>query len=146
MSKLATNEDRIAFLNAKAEEVAQREVDALVIDFDQALAEQAKKPIKVKFNGAVYQVPDQMPFKFAMFYFRHCHKKSQGQTVIEVPEEKMTEFIQLMFGQKFLDAIEETDVPVNFVFDTIAARIMARWGYETKGKGNPSKNVQTPGS
>ena len=144
--KLVSNEERVAYLNTKAQEICQREEDELVLDFDQALAEKAEKPIKVKFQGKVYNVPAQMPFNFAMFFFRNCYKKISGRTQIQVPEEKLAQFVELMFGKEFLSVVEKTSVPMNFVFDTIAQSIMAKWGYATQPAGGEVKNAQTPGS
>ena len=138
--KVVSNEERVAFLNAKAEEICKREEDELVLDFDQALAEKAQKPIKVRFQGKVYNVPAQMPFNFAMFFFRNCYKKVGGNMQVQVPEEKLPQFVELMFGKEFLNTVENTDVPMNFVFETIAQSIMAKWGYETQPAGGEAKN------
>lgn len=146
--KSKTNEERIAYLNAKTQELVEREEEELVLDFDQALEEKEQKPIKVKFQGKIYEVPSQMPFNFAMFFFRNCYKKVGGKVRIEIPEGMMVKFIELMFGEEFTKAVEGANVSVNFVLETMAMRVLDGWGYrmkEREGKVH-EKNVQIPGS
>lgn len=146
MSNLATNEDRILFLDQKAKELQEVQQENLVADYDAALKEYEtkNKPHLIKFSGEVFEMPNEMPFKFATFYFRHCVKKVAGKTQMEVPEDKLYEFIELMFGRRFLDVLEKSDAGMNFVFRRIVPDIMKMWGQDVDTKeGKNAKNEMT---
>ncbi len=133
--KLTTNEDRIAFLNAKTEELSVQQEEELVADYDAALKEyqEKNKPHKVKFKGKVFDVPRSIPFAFSLFYMRNCIKKENGATIFFIPDDKQGEFLEKMFGPKFLAVLEESDdVELNFIFSTLVADIMGKWGYNIK--------------
>ncbi|GIN18194.1 hypothetical protein J32TS2_35500 [Shouchella clausii] len=136
--------DRLQLLNEKAEELAQIQQEQLVADYDDALAELAneQKHQYVKFAGEYFQIPTEMPFQFATFYFRHCVQKVRGKTQMAVPEEKMYEFIELMLGKEFLAHLEQSKAGVNFVFKHIVPDIMKLWGYDVKGSGAQSAAAQ----
>lgn len=141
---LATNEDRILFLDQKAAELQQVQQEDLVADYDEALREyeNQNKPHYVKFAGEVFAVPREMPFNFAAFYFRHCIRKVRGKTEMVVPEDKLYEFIELMFGREFLSVLERSDVGMNFVFERIVPDIMKMWGHDVNAE-KKQKNVKT---
>jgi len=146
-NQLQTNEDRILFLEDKAHEIQQVQQEELTADYDAALKEYEtkNKPHLIKFAGEIFEIPREMPFKFATFYFRHCVKKVAGKTQMQVPEDKLYEFIELMFGKKFLYTLEKSDAGMNFVFQKIVPDIMKMWGHDidTSKQRKQQKNVRT---
>lgn len=126
-----TNEERMALLNAKTEEVALNQEEQLVADYDAALEEfhRENKPFKVKFKGKVFNIPSSMPFSFGMFYMRHCVQKINGVTQFIIPEELIGEFIEKMFGPTFLAEIDDDTTELAFIMEKIIPDIMDKWGY-----------------
>ncbi|GAK03124.1 hypothetical protein JCM19037_1417 [Geomicrobium sp. JCM 19037] len=150
------NAEKLHYLNEKADEISQIQQESLAADYDVALKEynEKDKPKVVKFNNEYFPVAKEMPFKFATFYFRHCVRKVQGKTQMEVPEDRMYEFIELMFGEKFLSSLERSEAGINFVFQHIVPDIMGMWGHDVDtGQGGKAqisgnggaKNGMTPG-
>lgn len=132
VNKLSTNEEKIAFLNTKTEELSQHQEQELVVDYDEALEEyQAQnKPYKIKFKGTIFNIPRSMPFSFGLFYMRYCIKKRDGKTIFEIPDDKLSEFIEKMFGKEFLDILDQSkDLELNFVVGRLIPDIMNNWGY-----------------
>ncbi|MFA7215376.1 MAG: hypothetical protein WC187_04955 [Bacillota bacterium] len=130
--KLLTNEQKIAFLNNKTEELSNMQEQELVMDYDEALREyqEENKPYKIKFKGRVFDVPRSMPFSFGLFYMRHCIKKVKGKTVFEIPDDRMSEFIEKMFGAEFLEMLDQSaDIEMHFVISKLIPDIMNNWGY-----------------
>lgn len=127
--------------NALAVEAEMQEAD-LLVDFDKIIDEKSKKPLVIKFQEKLYQVPADMPFSFAMFFFRHCFKKKNGVQTISCPEDKLGTFIELMFGQSFLNALENAKnikVGLNFVMEELSPKILREWGYDTTKSSHISK-------
>nr|WP_206698958.1 hypothetical protein [Shouchella lehensis] len=137
-------EERLELLDQKVEELAEIQQEQLVADYDDALAEQLneQKHQYVKFAGEYFEIPTEMPFQFATFYFRYCVQKVKGKTQMSVPEEKMYEFIELMLGKAFLSHLEQSKAGVNFVFQHIVPDIMKLWGYDVKGTSAQSSKTQ----
>ncbi|WP_054705377.1 hypothetical protein [Bacillus sp. JCM 19041] len=135
---------RLELLDQKAEELSTIQQEQLVADYDDALAEQLneQKHQYVKFSGEYFEIPTEMPFQFATFYFRYCVQKVKGKTKMAVPEEKMYEFIELMLGKDFLAHLEQSKAGVNFVFKHIVPDIMKLWGYDVKGSQSQSGAAQ----
>lgn len=132
VNKLSTNEEKVAFLNAKTEELSQQQEQELIVDYDDALKEyqEQNRPYKIKFKGKTFNVPHSMPFSFGLFYMRHCIKKREGKTVFEIPDERLSEFIEKMFGKEFLNTLDQsTDIDLDFVIGRLIPDIMSRWGY-----------------
>src|SRR4030042_58829 len=77
--KLKSNEEREAFLEEKFEQIQEEQEAGLLLDFDKAIEEKQAKPFTIKILGKFYNIPKQMPFKFATFFFRHCYKKVNGK-------------------------------------------------------------------
>ncbi|OFW61774.1 MAG: hypothetical protein A2Z35_05955 [Actinobacteria bacterium RBG_19FT_COMBO_36_27] len=140
--KLKSNEEREAFLEEKFEQIQEEQEAGLLLDFDKAIEEKQAKPFTIKILGKFYNIPKQMPFKFATFFFRHCYKKVNGKLTVDVPEEKLFLFIQLMFGNEMLVALEHSNVSVEDVFDTLALEILSKWGYDIKGKKGNAANTE----
>lgn len=137
--KFQSNKDREKFLDEKFEEIQEAQEADLLLDFDKAVEEAKEKPYKIKFLGNYYDIPRQMPFNFATFFFRNCYKKVKGNITVEVPDEKLYLFIQLMFGNEFLRALENNRkrISIDVVFEKLAVTILNKWGYgvnSTKNK------------
>ena len=146
IKKSATNDERIAYLNSKVEELSELQEQELVTDYDAALKEYKTKnvPYKVRFKGKIYEVPMTMPFSFSMFYMRYCIVKENGKTIFKIPDNLIGAFIEKMFGTSFLQALHENDdIELNFILGTIVPDVFEKWGYGIKTSG---KNAQTPGS
>lgn len=124
--------------NAIENEKALQEQE-LLIDFDAAIKEKEEKPFNVKFMDSIYKIPSQMPFSFSMFFFRNCYKKYKGKEIIDVPEDKIDEFIELLLGKEFLKKAEKSNVSLMFIMDTVASKIMNKWGYDIKSNTNQKK-------
>lgn len=138
-----SNEERLQMLADKTEELAEEQEKNLVTDYDKALKEykEKNKSYQVKFKGNVYEVPASMPFKFGLFYMRNCIKKIDGKTLFVVPDDKLDEFIILMFGRTFLESLQEDDqVELNFIIKVLIPDIMDKWGYNVSSKEEVGKN------
>lgn len=135
-----TDAEKISFLNKKVDEEAQEQEENLVADYDAVLREykEQNKPYYVKFKGKRFAIPHSMPFNFGLFYMRNCIKKRQGKTMFEIPEDKLSEFIEKMFGTEFLETLNQSDdVELEFVLGRLIPDIFEKWGYDIK---NPQKN------
>jgi len=142
LSNLATNEERIAFLNEKAKELQVKQQEELVGDYDAALEEyrKKKKPHVIKFLGRKYTVPASAPFNFMTFWLRHCMKKRDGRLIVEIPDDRLLEFLQLMFGVEFVQDIEAEGIEFEFIWNHIALDVLALWGiWRQSGGGNAEK-------
>jgi hypothetical protein len=131
-NKEALNNKRLAFLNEKQDEMAQRQENGLVLDFDQALKEAKHETLTIKLLKESFELPAEMPYSFSMFFLRHCYKKIKGKWVVIMPDDKMTQFLDLMFGQRFLNFLESSknqNISINFVFKKIVPEILDKWGY-----------------
>lgn len=138
-----TREEKIAFLNQKTEEVVAKQEKELITDYDEALNEYKlkNKSHKIKFKGKVFDVPSSMPFSFGMFYLKHCIQKKNGKTIFSIPDDKLDEFIERMFGKKFLLELNASDdVELKFVIGELVPDIMAKWGYGINKDDNIEKN------
>ncbi len=137
------NEKREAYLEEQLQKLSENQEADLLLDFDAAIDEQQEKPYKVKFNDKIFDVPKSMPVGFATFFFRYCYKKVGGKTSLEVPEDRLIQFIELMFGKEMVRAIETSkkSVSIDMVFSTLAMTILDKWGYNIKhnDNSNPSQ-------
>jgi hypothetical protein len=130
------NNERMALLDEKLDELRDEQEKDLLLDFDKAIEEKQGKPYTIKFKNEIYEIPCQMPFNFSTFFFRYCYKKQNGKVIIEVPEDRMIQYIELMFGKKFVNALEKSTVTVDMVFDDLSTTILGKWGYGIDKKSN----------
>jgi hypothetical protein len=145
MDKQSLNKERIAFLNSKTEELAEKQEEELITNYDEALNEykNKSKPHKIKFKGRIFEIPRSMPFSFSMFYMKYCITRQGGKTIFSIPEERVNEFIEKMFGKGFLKTLNHSDdVDMDFILSVLIPDIFDKWGYGIK---TPEKNAQTPG-
>ena len=147
-NNLNNNADRIKFLNEKQEEITERQSNNLVLDFDQALKEENKQKIEIKLLGRTYFLPKKMPFNFSTFFLRNCYKKIKGQWTVVMDDDKIMPFIELMFGKKFIENLEnsrDNRISMMFVYEKIVPKILDQWGYnmDTSKSGHISeKKIQ----
>lgn len=133
--RFKNNAERIAYLNKKHEEIKTNQENDLVLDFDNALEEEKKKvgKIIINFMGKSFELPKKMPFNFSTFFLRNCYKKIKNEWVVIFPEDKVLEYLELMFGKVFIDTLNNAknrDVSIDFVFKNIVPSIMKEWGYK----------------
>ena len=141
------DQDKLKYLDNKFNEIKRNEEKDLVIDFDKAVEEHYNKSqkLKVKFMGKYYEVPSEMSFNFAMFFFRNCMRTDDqtGKTIFDIPDSKIQEFIERMFGSDFLEALESCNnhkVTMSFVFKNLSMEILEKWGYKINPE-NENKNL-----
>ena len=149
-TKSQKSAENIARLNNAHKQLIDEQEHQLLVDFDAAYEEwKAKdKPLTVKFKGKIYSVPRRQPFAYSLFISRHTkrkydHKLKREVPQLFIPEDKAEEYVRLMFGEEFLQAMKASDVEVDFVMDKIAPEIHKIWQGEQITEG---KNAQTPGS
>src|SRR4030066_187585 len=123
------NDKRESYLNDQLKILVDHQEAELLLDFDAAMEEVEGQPYKVKFNNKIYDVPREMPLGFATFFFRYCYKKNNGKVILEMPEDRMMQFIELMFGKEKRRALEisKKAVSIDLVFNKLAGTILATW-------------------
>lgn len=139
MKNFKNNDERTKYLDEQLEEIQETQEEELLIDFDKAIEELEEKPYHIKFINKIYEVPRKMPFEFATFFFRYCYKKVKGKVMIDVPDDKLYQFIQLMFGNEMITALETNSkrcINVDMVFDKLALKILDKWGYGVQKRQN----------
>jgi hypothetical protein len=127
------NAERIDYLNRKHEEITNRQEGELLLDFDKALDEENVKLLKIKFMGKVFELPAEMPFSFSTFFMRYCLKKKGDKILFDIPENRIIEFINQMFGNEFVNCLNKTKdkrISSIFVFRKIVPQIMKKWGQD----------------
>lgn len=123
-----TNEEIKQRLQESVQEDRQKQQERLVIDFDEAVAEERAKAIDVRFDGAVYQLPPNAPAWLPLFINRHSKNGV-------LPDEYNLELIERLLGKEFADKI--VDGGNNFVsFESVNKRIlepvMKEWGLDAE--------------
>lgn len=151
IDKEALSRNNLVLLERAQEQMTAEQEADLASDYDAAYDEwkNKQKPYLVKFLGRVFKVPRNQPFAYALFISKHTKKrydKEKGREVVElvVPDHLGEEYIRLMLGEEFVEALSKSDVDIGYVFQHIVPDIHAMW----QGFKKPAdlKNVQTPGS
>lgn len=145
MGKFKNNAERIRYLNQKEEEIADRQENNLVLDFDQAIKDENIKKIEIKLLGKTYFLPHKMPFNFSTFFLRNCYKKVKGEWTIIMEDDKVPVFLRLMFGDYFIKNIENSGdnrISLEFVMAKIVPQVMKAWGYDMEGSPERIKDTQ----
>jgi len=119
----------------------------LILDFDAAMAEEkaSSKKIVIKFLNEEFVLPAKIPFNFSVFFLRYCYKKINGTFTIVMPEDKLIQYIELMFGKEFLNKLERNRDPYlsfMFVFTEIVPKVMKEWGYDINVDPEKIKSIQ----
>lgn len=144
-NRFKNNEDRIKYLNEKEQEMIKDQEAELFIDFDKAIQENKKKSIIVNFLNKNYYLPIKMPFNFSTFFLRNCLTKEKGVTLVDIPDDKVLEFIKLMFGEVFFKSLEDSKdsgISLSLVFDKLVPPILKQWGYDTTKDKNIEKKTK----
>lgn len=129
-----SNLAKMELLDQKLEDERQDQEDRLLVDFDKVISEVTSKPFTIKFQSEYYEIPNSMPLDFSMFFYRHALKRKGNEQIIDIEESKISKFIELMLGKKFLYVLERSAGKIGFelVMDQLAAPILEQWGYGTK--------------
>jgi hypothetical protein len=130
MSALSLEDQKtIDFLDRKLDEAIKIEVEENSIDFDRAYEEyqNKNKPIKIKFKGRTFNIPASVPTQFYVFYLRNCIRNENGKQIVDIPTDKMPEFIKLMFGEEFYEFIIQNEIEFEFVIGKMASGILEKW-------------------
>lgn len=127
-------QQRLEALDQAEKEGKQEQEESLVLDFDEARQEYEREhqSIAVKMNGKTFQLPPEIPFPLFTFYQRHCLKKVNGKVMFEVPDDRIMEFLELMFGKDILQEIEDSNMTIPFVMTRVVPGIMEKWGFGGK--------------
>lgn len=145
----------LVVLNRAAVELATKQEEDLIGDYDAAYEEwqSRNRPYYVKFKGKTFEVPRSQPFAYALFISRHTKKvydPVQRRDVVKlvIPDDQAYEYIRLMLGDEFVEALSNSKVEMDFVMNHIAPDIHAKWqgSSGSAGGGQQEKNAQTPGS
>ena len=149
-NRFKNNAERMQYLNDKQDEIAKRQENELILDYDEALKEESSKILKVRINGKFYEVPGKMPFSFSTLLIRKCFKKIDGKQVFTFEDyNTMTEIIEKIFGKKFMHEIDRPtnkNVSLVWLFEKVIPDIMGAWGMpiDTKNS-NIQKKMMTQG-
>ena len=149
-NKFKDNAERMQYLNDKQDEIAKMQEDELVLDYDEALKEEASKTLKIKMNGKVYEAPGKMPFSFSTLLIRKCFKKVNGKQLFSFDDySTMTEIIEKIFGKKFMHEVDKSvnkNISLEWLFRTVIPDIMGKWGMPIDTKdSNIQKKIMTQG-
>lgn len=127
-------------LKEETQKEAKRERSRLIIDFDEAVAEEKSDPIVVKFQGEDFELPANAPAWLPLFINRNMNDGG------EVNDEKNFEMIERLLGEEFASRILESGNFVSFelVNRKILKPVMDHWGLAFED--TTGKNGTTPGS
>lgn len=133
-----SNIAKLELLDQRLEDEKREQEERLLIDFDEVVKEHKSKPFTIRFQEKFYEIPASMPFNFSMFFFRYCLKRKNGKQVIDIPEDKVDRFIELMLGRQFLNSLERSEEAFEFemIMDRLATPILEKWGYGTSKTSN----------
>lgn len=113
-------------LHEEAENWKQKQQDELIIDFDQAVAEERAKAIKVKFEGKAYELPNSTPAWLPLFINKHADENGV------VSDEKNLEMIAALLGKDFAEKVADDKnnfVSFELVNSEILKPVMDEWGF-----------------
>lgn len=138
------NKEREKFLDEKLDELAEKQENDILIDFDAIIEEEKAEALNIKFNNKIYKIPYKMPFSFAMFFFRNCLKTVKGVSQIQVPDELTLDFIEKMFGSEFLKDLEKSKsgFSFNLIFEQFTFKILEKWGLDLNSPDVEKKMAQ----
>jgi len=124
-------------LRRETEKEGIRERKKLIIDFDEAVAEQKADAIEVKFDGQVFKLPSTPPAWLPLF----INRQQNEDGVID--DMKNLEIIERLLGEEFASKILDADNFISFqlVNDRILSPLFNEWGMEMEDE---SGKVKTP--
>lgn len=113
-------------LEEEAEKWKQKQQDDLIIDFDQAVAEQKANAIKVRFEGRTFQLPRSTPAWLPLFINKHADADGV------VSDEKNLEMIEGLLGKEFAEKVADDKnnfISFELVNEQILKPVMEEWGF-----------------
>ena len=115
--------------------------EALVIDFDEAKEEYQKDhpPIKIKFEGKVYEAPESVTTEIMLFII-----ESMDNGVLS--DEQAMKLLPMIFGDEITAAMKKSKAPFPLISEKILEPIMKYWGFDQSKGYVEEKNVTTPDS
>lgn len=125
-------DERLDVLDRALEQGGKEQEQELLVDFDEAYEEYKKKetPLVVKFMGELFEVPRKRPTNVMLFTARN---QKDGM----LPDDKYYEMLEMILGKRFIQRLEETNAPLDFVTETVMNPITEKWG--VKGTGYKKK-------
>lgn len=116
-------EKRQKFLDQKAEQVAESKKEELLVDFDEAYQEYKNKevPLVVRFMGEKFEVPRKRPVGVTVWTAR---KQTEGA----ISDDQYYTLLQKIFGERFIQKMEECDAPLEFVTKNVMEPLYKKWG------------------
>lgn len=132
-----TNEQ---ILNDAFEAGRRKQLDELVIDFDQAIESQRKKAIKIKYKGKMYTIPHETPQWYMNIIARKLHETrsldfsqmSEEEIIekLEVNDREHDEIFRRLFGDEFVDAyLSDNMVSRKVLTESLLNPILIKWGW-----------------
>lgn len=127
-------------LNEETKKEAKKERKRLIIDFDEAVAEEKAEPVIVKFQGEEFKLPANAPAWLPLFINRN--QNDDGV----VGDEANFELIERLLGEEFAQRILDAGNFVSFelVNSKILEPVMNHWGLAFEDA--TGKNGKTPDS
>lgn len=137
------NNERIRYLDQKQDEIAKRQGNELILDYDEALKEETKKDLKIKINNKYYNVPSTVPLSFSTYFLRNCYKRINGkETFVFNDQKQMMVIIDRIFGKSLIYDLEKSNnrnISLTFIFERIIPDVMKYWGISVDTK---TSNIQ----
>nr|BDD43945.1 hypothetical protein 9 [bacterium] len=123
-----TKEAQVQALNEATEKGRIQERKRLIIDFDKAVEEVKDNTVLVKFQDHEFELPDEAPAWLPLFIARRSNEDGV------ISDTDNLELIAKLLGNKFADAIVESDsnISFNLVNEKVLMPIMAHWGFGTE--------------
>lgn len=132
-----TNEQ---ILNDAFEAGRRKQLEELVIDFDQAIESQRKKAIKIKYKGKMYAIPHETPQWYMNIIARKLHETrsldfsqmSEEEIIekLEVNDREHDEIFRRLFGDEFVDAyLSDNMVSRKVLTEDLLNPILVKWGW-----------------
>lgn len=128
-------------LDEEAEKWKEKQQADLIIDFDEAVAEERAKAILVKFQGQEYELPRKAPAWLPLFINRHMNESG------EIGDQDNLKMIAGLLGKEFADTItseQNNFVSLDSVNEKILKPVMKKWGFS--GFSDTTKKETTPES
>lgn len=113
-------------LHEEANRWKEKQQEELIIDFDQAVAEEKANAIKVKFQSKVYELPKSTPAWLPLFINKHADENGV------VSDTKNLEMISALLGKDFAAKVADDKnnfVSFELVNDRILKPVMDEWGF-----------------
>lgn len=119
---------RLDFIDEALEKEGQKQEEELLVDFDEAYEEYKRKevPLVIKFMGETFEVPRKRPMNVMLFTARN---QKDGM----LSDDKYYQMLEMVLGKRFIQKLEETDAPLDFVTEKVMNPITEKWGIKGTG-------------